>query len=311
MLLRVADHLYWMGRYIERAENTARAVEAIYPTPSNGAFSADRDWEGLLTMTGRRDDFVARNGSPSPAKIIRFILFDLENPSSLLASLRAARENGRSVSATLSPEMWESLNTLWLDLREVAAENHLLPGGVLPFIDRFKEGVHLLLGAAHTTLAEEEVFRLIDLGTFLERADHIVRTLRARHSSLLRERGQEAHYASWVAILRSVGALGVYRRVYHDSINPERITELLILREEIPCSLHACLDRINDLLRPLSGGIGPEAVRVAADLHFLLHNDRTRTILLNSLQEYLIDFAAALRRLGEEIDKGLRTPTCA
>ncbi|TAK09301.1 MAG: alpha-E domain-containing protein [Candidatus Manganitrophaceae bacterium] len=310
MLLRVADHLYWMGRYIERAENTARAVEAIYPAAPKGSLSTDREWEGLLALTGRRKDFLAKHGPPSPAKILRFVLFDLENPSSLLASLRAARENGRSVSATLSPEMWESLNALWLDLQEVD-EGRLLSGGVLPFIDRFKEGAHLFRGVLHSTLAEEEVFRLIDLGTFLERADHIVRILRARHSSLLREGERETHYYSWVAILRSVGALGAYRRVYHDLISPGRVAELLILREEVPCSLHACLDRINDLLRPLAGGIGPEVVRLAADLHFLLHDGRIKEILRNALHEYLIDFTAALQRLGEEIDKGLRISTCA
>lgn len=310
MLLRVADHLYWMGRYIERAENTARAVEAIYPTTPKGSISADREWEDLLAATGRRDDFLTRLGSPTPAKILRFMLFDLENPSSLLASLRAARENGRAVCGTISPEMWESLNTLWLDLQEVD-QRPLHSGGIIPFLDRAKEGSHLFRGVSRSTLAHEEVFRLIDLGGCLERADHIIRSLRSRYTSLIQNGARESHYDAWVALLRSVGAQAAYRQAYDDLVSPGRISELLILREDIPCSLHACLDRINDLLRPLSGGIGPEVVRLAADLHFLLHDPQIREILRNSLNDYLIDFTGALQRLGEEIAKGLRTPTCA
>lgn len=311
MLLRVADHLYWMGRYIERAENTARAIEAIYPTSllPKGSPSADLEWEGLLAMIGRKDDFLARHGPLSPVKVLRYLLLDLENPSSLLASVRAARENARSVSGAISPEMWESLNVLWIDLQEVEGDR-LFPGGVVPFLERVKDGGHLFRGVIHSTLTQEEVFRLIDLGTFLERADHIVRILSARASHLSHEEESESHAYAWVMILRSLGATAAYRRIHRHLVTPGRVTEFLILKEEIPCSLHACLDRINDLLRPLSGGIGPEVVRLAADLHFLLHNSQIRTILRNALHDYLADFAGTLQKLSDEIDKGLRIPTC-
>ncbi len=312
MLLRVANHLYWMGRYIERTENTARAIEVTYQTSllQTGAPSADREWEGLLTMVGQRDEFFARYGSPSAAKVLRFMIIDFENPASLLASLRAARENGRSVNGSLSPEMWESLNMIWLDLREVD-EDRLLSVGVAPFLERVKEGAHLFRGVLHSTLTQEDVLRPIDLGTFIERADHTVRTLRARYACLLQQGEQETDYYAWVAILQSVGAAAAYRRLYRDLITPARVAELLILREEVPCSLHACLDRINDLLQPLSGGIGPEAVRLAADLHFLLHDGRIRKTLQHALHDYLVDFTGALHRLGAKIGEGLRGQACA
>lgn len=311
MLLRVADHLYWMGRYIERMENTARAIEVTYQASLlPAALSADREWEGLLAMVGQRDDFFARYGSPSAAKVLRFMSVDLENPVSLLSSLRAARENGRSVNGNLSPEMWESLNATWLDLREVD-EDRLLSAGVIPFLERVKEGTYLFRGILHSTLSQEEVLRPIDLGTFLERADHTIRILRARYACLLQQGKREADYYSWLAILRSVGAAAAYRRLYRDLITPGRVAELLILREEIPCSLHACMDRINDLLRPLSGGIGPEAVRLAADLHFLLHDGGIRKTLQYHLHDYLIDFTGALGRLSAKIDEGFRGQICA
>ncbi|HZR45437.1 MAG TPA: alpha-E domain-containing protein [Candidatus Manganitrophaceae bacterium] len=312
MLLRAADHLFWMGRYLERVENTARVLETTCEASllPKGRRSADREWEGLLVMVGRRDDFLARYGAPSAAKVLRFMIVDLDNPSSLLASLRAARENARSVCGAIPPEVWESINGLWLDLKEID-ETGLLSEGEASFLDRVQEGTDLFRGIVHSTLSRDDVYRPIDLGTFLERADHTVRTLGARFPGLLQNGESVENHDAWSAILRSVGAAAAYRRLHRDLIVPERVAELLILREELPCSLHACLDRINDLLSPFSRGIGPEAVRLAADLHFLLHDLRLRQKLKHTLHEYLTDFARALQRLGAEIDRGLRGEVCA
>ena len=312
MLLRAADHLFWMGRYIERVENTARVLEATSQAAllPKGGHPSDREWEGLLVMIGRKGDFFARYGLPSAAKILRFMILDMENPSSLMVSLRAARENARAVCGAISPEMWESINALWLDMREID-EARLLSEGSAPFLDRIQEGTCLFRGISHSTLTRDDLVRPIDLGTFLERADHTVRTLGARYPGLLQNGEEESDDDAWSAILRSVGAAAAYRRLHRDRIVPEQVAELLILREEVPCSLHACLDRINDLLSPLSRGIGPEAIRLAADLHFLLHDPRTRNTMKRSLYEYLIDFTHALQRLGAEIDRGLRGEVCA
>jgi uncharacterized alpha-E superfamily protein len=311
MLLRVADHLFWMGRYIERFENTARILEVTHEASLlKGSHASDQEWEGLLSMVGRQEDFMTRYGAPSAMKVLCFMIVDLENPSSLLVSLQAARENARAVCGTISPEMWENINALWLDLRELDGAR-LLTGGAAAILDRVKEGAHLFRGIIHSTLTEEEVFRMIDLGTFLERADHTVRMLSARYASKPQNGDREGNDDSWAAILESVGAAAAYQRLYHDLIVPDRVAELLILREEIPYSLHACMNRINDLLGPLSRGIGPEAVRLAADLHFLLHDGRIREILKYALYERLVDFTNALQRLGAEIDKGLRGQVCA
>lgn len=312
MLLRIADHLYWLGRYLERMENTARAVEATTRTSllPTGSFLADLEWECLLAMRESWDDFAARYGSSSSAKIQRFVLIDLENPRSLLSSLRAARENGRAVCRTISPEMWKILNGLWLDLREIDADR-LAPGEAGPFLDRVKEGAHLFRGALRSTLLEEDAFRLISLGAFLERADHTARILIARSPALLNETGREPQREAAVWVLRSVGAVAAYQNLYRDIITAAHLIEFLILRDNISASLHACVDRINDLLRPHSRGIGPAALRLAADLHLLLHNDRAALILRHTVYDYLVDFTEALRALGTEIEKGLRSPIYA
>lgn len=312
MLLRIAGHLFWLGRYLERVENTARAVEATTRTAlrPGGASRADREWECLIDLAGSRDDFAARLGVPSPAKVRRFVLLDLENPSSLLSSLRGARENGRAACGTISPEMWEILNGLWLDLRETDAER-LPPEEALSFLNRMKDGARLFRTALDSTLLEENVLRLISLGASLERADHTARVLIARAPALLDEADREPPREAAVWVLRSVGAVAAYQSLYRDIITPGRLVEFLILRDNVAASLHACVDRINELLFPLSRGIGPSALRLAADLHLLLHNDRAGLILRHTVYDYLVDFTKELGALGVEIEKGFRSPICA
>lgn len=312
MLLRIAGHLYWLGRCLERAENTARSLEAFCGASflRRGAPSTEPGWEGLLMMIGRRGDFLTRYDAFSAANVLRFMLFDLENPVSLLSSVRAARENGRSACGTLFPETWEALNTLWIDLKEVDPDR-LSPDRVGPFIDRIKEGADLFHGTVLRALPHDVPSRMIGLGAAIERADHTARVLIAGAPSLLeKSRGEAGYYAS-IKLLRSVGAAAIYRKRHRDPVAPEKVVEFLILDDRSPSSLHACLDRINELLEPLSRGIGREALRLSSDLHFLLHNDQAGVILRNALPEYLVDFTSALCGLDLEIGKQLQGERCA
>ena len=310
MLLRIAEHLYWMGRYLERAENSARAVDSA----AQHALLPDRDaeaWDGLLAMVGLRDEFRERYHAPSTADLLHFILFDPENPSSLLSSLKAARENGRAACATLSPDAWESLNGLWLDMNELD-QYHLLSGGVTPCLVRVREGARLIRGVLDATLVQEETARLLALGTMLERADYLVRLLRAKTPSLLsaNELNETSYYAC-TALLQAAGAVESYRAVYRDVVTPWRVIELLILRPENPCSLRACIDRIADGLNAVDGNGRGEAARLAEELRRLLRDERTAALLRQALSEHLADFADTLRRLGAEINQELRVPLCA
>jgi uncharacterized alpha-E superfamily protein len=300
-----------MGRYIERAENTALAVEGACQVSLLPELYASEVWDGLLAMVGRREDFLAATGSPSFLNIVRFTLLDLDNPSSLQSSLRSAREVARAAYATLSPEVWESLNTFWLDLKDVD-ERYLESNGISPLIARVKEGTRLVRGAIYNTLHHDEAFRLIGLGTFLERADHIIRVLRARYASLLKEseRGETIYYLC-MAVLRSTGAVEAYRKVYRDLVTPWRVIELLILCKEVHCSLHTCLERIKEFLNGVPEERGRETVRLTTDLHLLLNDGQVKDVLPYALNEYLMDFARMLQELGAEIDKGFRVSLCA
>jgi uncharacterized alpha-E superfamily protein len=310
VLLRTAGHLYWMGRYLERAENTAQAVEGAARATSLPTRYAVEAWDGLLAMAGIKEEFFKRYHAPSTADMLHFILFDPENPVSLLSSLRAARENGRTACAALSSDAWESLNALWLDLNELD-QYHLLSGGITPCLVRVKEGARLVRGALEETLVREEALRLITLGSMLERADHLVRVLRVRTPFLLSvaERGEAIYYAS-AAVLQTAGAAESYRKVYHDVITPWRVIELLVLRPENPCSLRACLDRIADGLDAADRG-GGEAARLAGGLCRQLHDERMALMLRQALPEQLADFADGLGRLNDGVAAGLKVPLCA
>jgi uncharacterized alpha-E superfamily protein len=311
MLLRVADHLYWLGRYLERAENTADAVDAACHESLLPGASAVAAWEGLLTRVGQRADFVARYGDVSATNIIEFMLLDLENPASVLSSLRAARENGRSAYATLAPEASESINTLWLELKEMELRRLTLDG-VGPCLDRMREGALRIHGGLEHTLVQDEASRMIGLGRLLEKSDHIIRVLRANRLPLREAlRDEAADSLSCSKVLRSVGAVEAYRKAYHDGLTPRRVIEFLLLRREIHCSVRACLDRMADGLEPFTDGFGREPKRRVAEMSRVLNYPRLMDRLPDALDDYLVDFSKRLREIGIEIDKGFRVPLCA
>jgi uncharacterized alpha-E superfamily protein len=311
MLLRVADHLYWLGRYLERAENTANAVDAAVHEsllPGANIFQA---WEDLLAQAGQREDFDARYGVPDATNVLEFMLLDLDHPASALSSLRKARENGRSAYATLPPEVSESVNTLWLELKEMELRKLTLDG-VGPCLDRMREGTLRIHGGFHHTLVQDEVSRLIGLGTFLERAETVIRVLRSNRLPMQADRhGESADYRACAKVLRSLGAVEVYQKVYHDVFTPPRVMDLLLMQREIHCSLRTCLERIGDCLSPFSEGFGGKPRMRLEEMRRALDDPRLRDILPEASEDFLADFSDRLRDISAEIDTGFRIPLCA
>ena len=310
MLLRIADHLYWMGRYIERAENTARAVEGAYHASLLPKGYALEDWDSLLGMLGLRDRFPEPGRSASIQELLRFVTLDLENPSSILSSLRAARENGRATCGTISLDAWGSLNALWLDLSEIDP-SRLISDGAPPLLARLNEGIQLFRGVIQSKLDHDEVTQWTGLGIFLERADYMTRILRARCPFLFKAAKGDAAYYSSMALLRWAGAVEAYRKLYRNGVMPGKVIDLLVLNEETQCSLHACLDRISIFLSHNSDGMGGNAAGVATDLHRLFHEPRDRDLDGQDLSSRLADVAVGLRGLAEEIDRWFQETPCA
>jgi uncharacterized alpha-E superfamily protein len=311
MLSRTANNLYWMARYVERAENSARTLESTYRMslmPQDPAI-VQQEWYAPLNITGTLFPFSGRYTSVGAPEVLRYMVLDTDNPSSILSCFRAARENARAVRSSITSEMWEVLNHTWLELQRVN-ESRLAGEGVLEFFDWVKERSHLFRGVTVGTALRDEAFRFNRLGTFIERADNTARILDVKYHVLLprvEDVGGAVDYYQWAAVLRSVSAFESYRKVYRDVITPRKVAELMILRDDMPRSLHACMNEVYETLQLLATPQAQESLRLAGELHAELHFGRIGTIFNAGLHEYLTEFLHRTGELGQEINHGFFT----
>jgi uncharacterized alpha-E superfamily protein len=305
MLSRTADHLFWMARYIERAENTARVLDITHKTsllPDDSEGAETHLWYAPLNIAGCAEGYLAKHELVEADAVNRYIALDPDNPSSIYSCLMSARENARSVRGAINAEMWESINASWLEI------NRMIPtmGKDCPtcFFEWVKERSHLFRGVTLGTMLKDDALNFIRLGTFLERADNTARILDVKYHILLpsvNDVGGAADYYQWGALLKSVSAFDAYRKVYRDVITPQKVAELLILRADMPRSLHACLNEVETTLEIINGVSGREARRRAGELHAALHFARIEDITRQGLHEYLTEFLEKVDLLGQEI----------
>lgn len=317
MLSRHANNLYWMSRQIERAENTARLLDITYQMSllpyrvTDSAHSWAEPWALPLVINGLASSYYAKNPGPlTSEKVLRFMVTDSGNPSSICSLMHAARENGRSMRGVMTSEMYEDLNAIWLELRG-RSESALNHGGVNEFFEWIKTQSHQFRGVTFGTMLRDEAYQFIRLGTFMERADNTVRLLDVKYHTLLpsaSEVGGAVDYYQWSALLRSVSALSSYRRIYRDVIMPKRVAELLILRGDLPRSLHACMNEIYEILRELCRRDSMEPERLAGELHAQLHYGRVEQIMETGLHEYLMEFLERLHLLNDELNRHFLVP---
>jgi uncharacterized alpha-E superfamily protein len=299
MLSRTAENLYWTGRYIERAENLARVLDVSYRNAllDLPGSSAESEWRDALASLGSPPQFALRKQKLDEADITRFFTVDTESPCSIKFCVRAARENARALRAVISTEMWESINTTWLALRDLG-EVGLRTRGLREFLDWVKDRSHLFRGISHSTTLHNDAFHFLRLGTFLERADSTARLLDTKYQSLAGMDAQAAGttYYAWGAVLRQASAFRAYHQTYHDVITPQRVAELLILRLEMPRSLRFCASQVVDHLDALAGKRDLEAQRLAGELHAQLRFARIDRVLGRGIHDFL---AEIIRRLAE------------
>ncbi|MBK6613178.1 alpha-E domain-containing protein [Ottowia sp.] len=319
MLSRTADHLFWMSRYTERAENTARMLNVHHETallPQSAAVSR-HGWMGVLSLSELLPAYAQRHGEITPQGVMEFMVLDDENPSSIVACLRAARENARAVRGTLTTEVWETLNQTWLEIsrlrRSGAFERD--PG---EFFEWVKFRSHLSRGVTLGTMLQDESFQFLRLGTFLERADNTARLLDVKFHAVqsdffgtASEKDQEYDFYHWAAILRSVSGFEVYRKVYRDVITPERVAELLMLRQDMPRSLHHCMAEVENILRVVGANPQGETQRQAGRLRADLHYGRIEEILATGLHAFLTQFLDRVNQLGAHISRDFLVTTDA
>ena len=306
MLGRTANQLYWMARYIERAENMARLIDvanrmALLDIPDKAHQSV---WASTLEVAGYPEDFVTFGGQISGSSVVLFLAFDGDFPSSILAAIRSARENARALRVAITSEMWESINTTWLELRDYDAKT-LFNGGVRDFCDWVKERTLSFRGVTDSTMLRDESYAFLDLGLAIERADNTARLLDSKYHVLLprdEHVGGSVDYYQWGAILRSLSAFRAYHKVYSDVIQSHRVAELLLLRRDMPRSLTACFERITGQLDTLCQGRPRECQRIAGEMHAGLRFGRIDDIFQQGLHEFLTRFIGRNAELSVQIE---------
>ncbi|MET0427042.1 MAG: alpha-E domain-containing protein [Microvirga sp.] len=308
MLSRDADSLYWLSRYVERAENTARILDVAYrmasmPISHNGVDT--NEWESALVTASALKLFHSLYDSVTPENVIEFLAFSEENPSSIQRCFDTARHNARSVRGALTSEMWEAINSAWLDLRRFKSQT--LQVEDLPrFLNLVKETSLRYDGSALRTMLRNDAYWFSRLGVYIERADNTARVLDVKYHVLLpkdAEVGGGIDYYQWAAILRSVSALVSYQWVYHQNLRPWLVADLLILRPEMPRSLAACYGALSRHLDDISERYGTSGTsqRMARSAHARLTNRTIDDIFQHGLHEFLDDFITENGRLGAAI----------
>ena len=335
MLSRTADHLFWMARYIERAENTARMLDvtssmALLPQSPE---EAERGWRAVLGISELQAAYDARYGAVTQGDVLDFLLTDRNNPSSIYCCLQAARENARAVRGSLTTEVWETHNATWLELQSHLA-SRLLARDPQQFFEWVKFRSHLSRGVTIGTMLKDEAFYFVRLGTFLERADNTARLIDVKfHGSpapaRMRQRQSQSagalavaaqqagageaidhhfDFYYWAAILRSVSAFEIYRKVYRDVITPSRVAELLILRNDMPRSLLSCMNEVCLNLEQVRNVRSHETERRAGMLRAELKYGRIEDIEARGLHPYLTSFLERVNDLGGRISQDFLVP---
>jgi uncharacterized alpha-E superfamily protein len=313
MLSRTADHLYWMSRYTERAENTARMLDVNYQMSllPQSAEVAEQAWRALLEISELTQAFDAHHVLMSPKDVIQFMVSDMENPSSIMRCLQAARENARAVRGSMTTELWETINTTWLEAQKKMRDG-ILDTAPSEFFEWVKFRSHQTRGVQHGTMVRDEVYYFIRLGTFLERADNTARLLDVKSLTAenMRDHGNDSvdDFYYWAAILRSVSAFETYRKVYRDVITPERVAELLILRSDMPRSLVACINEVVDLLAKVRNSHSSKTITQTRNLLAELRDANIHEILEDGLHQYLTGFLSKVNAIGSGISHDFLVP---
>ncbi len=321
MLSRTADHLYWMARSTERAENLARLLDVTHQmslVPQSVA-AENQNWGAILVLNSLEAAFADTYDEVNAENVLRFMVSDPGNPSSIYSCLRSARENAHAVRGTLTAETWESCNATWIELREQKFEQ-ILSAGVGEFFEWVKLRSAVTRGVTFGTMLQDDALHFIRLGGLLERSDNTARILDVKYH-VLRSNGDEGEegeegdegdgttdFYQWGALLRSLSAFEVYRKVYRDAITPARVAELLMLRIDMPRSLHACTGGIVRVLDQIANGHSSETERRAGMLHAQMHYARIDDVLAHGLHEYLTDFMDRIYDLGDGISRDFLVP---
>lgn len=306
MLGKTAGALYWMFRYLERSENTARLIEAGHRIALTRSSTASDEWESIITTAGVLSGFQERHDTFSEANAVDFLLRDASNPSSVRSIISAARDNARLARTALTREVWEATNECWMTLRDALARP--VSARQLPdVISLIRLQSAIVRGALHGTMLRNDIYDFARIGTFLERADNTARILDVKYYILLPSAihvGTAIDNVQWETILRSVSAERSFRWLSEGDVTPGGIADFLILDRRFPRSLAFCCAKICDNLGYLRDDYGLEvpSFDMAQCTLMTLKGHSIDSILDEGLHEFVQEFIKNANQLGHQVE---------
>ncbi|MDE2790716.1 MAG: alpha-E domain-containing protein [Paracoccaceae bacterium] len=310
LLGKTAGGLYWMFRYLERSENTARLVGAGLRIALTRWSSGADEWSSIVSTVGARDEFLARHRGFDSTFVVDFMLRDRSHPSSVISLVEAARNNARVVRTALTREVWEAVNETWMSLKDVL-DSPIRPRDLPMILGQIRRQSAYVRGAMHGTMLRNDLFDFARTGTFLERADNTARILDVKYYVLLPSVvhvGAPIDNVQWETILRSVSAEHAYEWLNEGDPDPSRIAHFLILDRRMPRSMAFCCDKILDNLRHLEADYGTRmpSLDMAEGISAQLSNRDIGEILEDGLHPFIQTLISRMNALGCQIEKDYR-----
>lgn len=307
LLSRVAESIYWMSRYLERADNVARMLEVNFQSSLDGSVPSFSQWEAAAaSVTGDRAWFQTHYGEPTRESVINFLTFDRTYPNSIISCLNAARENARSIREVLSNELWQEINRFYLKVNNAYAENDALHRPA-QFFEQLRQSGCLCNGMCDFTMSHNECWHFSQVGRLIERADKTSRILDIKYFMLLpnpEDVGSPLDIMQWSAVLTSASALEMHRRCYRQ-ITPANVAEFLILDRCFPRSIQYCLGKAIESLHAISGSssgtFANRAEQQLGALHSELSFSTIEDIVAVGVHEFLDRLQVRLNRIDDLI----------
>jgi uncharacterized alpha-E superfamily protein len=258
MLSRVADALFWLSRYTERAENNARMLDVNLQLMLDAQLRDSKNqqhWESIIFTLEDNELFKKHYPQITKDSVVEFITFDRRNPNSIYSCLSLGRENARTVREQISVEMWEQINRMFLLFRSGEAKQ-MFEGSTYEFFKWILEGSQLFQGVTDATMSHDEGWEFIQLGKYLERADRSSRILDIKYHILLptgEQIGGNVDTIQWMAVLKSCSALEPYRKHYRGQVAPWKVVEFLVKNPTFPRSVLFCVNSVDESLHKITG----------------------------------------------------------
>ncbi len=310
MLGKTAGGLFWMFRYLERSDNTARLIDAGFRIAMTRPNDTGDEWASVIQTAGMRSAYEARHDGYDYARAVDFMLRDSDNPSGVLSAITAARTNARLVRTALTREAWEAVNECWMAVSK-ALKNRVNERDLPDVLRLIRQQNALVRGAVHGSMLRKDSYDFVRLGTFLERADNTARILDVKYHVLLPSTvriGSSYDNVQWENVLRSVSGYSSYRHVYGNTISAARIAQFIILDGRMPRSLAFCYGQITDNLGYLESEYGLRLAchDLAKEISDELKNNTIDEVMERGLHEFIQRFILRTGDLAQQIQRDYR-----